>query len=76
MTSGPTIDPDRLLRELYASIEGADNSCSESEDSMRGMQFMFDLIVEKIGCSVPDLAKQQDSSQSAATARCPGLRPT
>ena len=44
----PGIDPDDLLRELNALIEYADSSCSESEDFMRGMRFLFDALVEKV----------------------------
>ena len=76
MRDTPTaIDPDDLLRQLYAMIEYADNSCSESEEFMRGMQFMFDVAVEKLDRAAPDLDKRDAASPPASPARPGGLRP-
>lgn len=76
MTNTTTpIDPDDLLRQLYAMIEEADNSCSQSEEFMRGMQFMFDVTAEKLGRAAPNLDKPEAVSPSATPVRPGGLSP-
>ena len=40
---------DDVLRELYELIEYADNSCSEPDDFIRGMRFLFDAAAERLG---------------------------
>lgn len=61
----PGIDPDDLLRELNALIEYADSSCSESEDFMRGMRFLFDALVEKVTPLDPSPPSGTGSAQMA-----------
>lgn len=40
---------DDVLRELYELIEHADNSCSEPDDFIRGMRFLFEAAAERLG---------------------------
>ena len=45
------VSGDNLLRELYELIEEADNSCSEPDDFIRGMRFLFEAAVQRLGSS-------------------------
>ena len=42
---------DDVLRELYELIEYADNSCSEPDDFIRGMRFLFDAAADRLGAA-------------------------
>lgn len=44
---------DDLLRELHELIEYADNSCSEPDDFIRGMRFMFEALAQKVAPAEP-----------------------
>lgn len=44
---------DDLLRELHELIEYADNSCSEPDDFIRGMRFLFDALAQKLAPADP-----------------------
>ncbi len=74
-TPAHVFEPNELLRELYEVVAEADNSCSEPDDFLRGMQFMFDLVIEKLGRSFPALPKQDSTVPQAAPARLPTPRP-
>lgn len=45
----PERSNDDVLRELYELIEYADNTCSEPDDFIRGMRFMFDAVANRLG---------------------------
>ncbi len=58
-----TIPPDDLLRELYELIEEADNSCSEPDDFIRGMRFLFDALAQKVAPTEPVVAEEVGSAR-------------
>ncbi len=52
---------DDVLRELYELIEYADNSCSEPDDFIRGMRFLFEAAAERWGAPKVDIARNPES---------------
>ena len=56
---------DDVLRELYELIEYADNSCSEPDDFIRGMRFLFDAAAERLGAAKIGIDPNVDASNHA-----------
>jgi hypothetical protein len=68
-----------VLRELCELIEYADNSCSEPDDFIRGMRFLFEAAAERLGTpkigGEPDVAAISVSVQTPRIAARPVWRP-
>lgn len=62
---------DDVLRELYELIEYADNSCSEPDDFIRGMRFLFEAAAERLG--IPKIGSEPNVDASSHVIQKPRI---
>ena len=65
------ISGDDLLRELYELIEEADNSCSEPDDFIRGMRFLFDAAAERL--EAPTVGSERNAEANGLRVQKPRI---